>query len=298
MLDDDSMLVGSTSQGELRVHNPERCTLTLLSAVIWTAMTSSMLASPVLAQPTTPDVPSGELRQPPPEATPYVSPDQPAELTVPRNEALPPPTDYNAVPPPGASGSTTTDISLEPPEVATPRRAAMSEGSFFIGVPIWFTPKNGVVQPGVSFEARIARRFGLVAPELTVGWQINWIDKKELPQQYRAYNLTIDSLFISAGARVYALRDSPVTPFISGAFDLSFWHLTGSGSLACGYYYCTTAANYDVSVGISGRLGVAFAPSESMQLEIGARIAMVFEVGPFEKVEAWVSPFLGFTARI
>jgi hypothetical protein len=265
---------------------------------MWTAVTWSVLTSPVVAQPTTPVVPSGEVRQPPAAATPYMSPEQPAELAVPQSEALPPPVDYNAAPPSGASATTTTDVALDLPQPATPPRTALTEGSFFIGVPIWFTPRNGVVQPGVSFEGRIARRFGLVAPELTVGWQINWIDKQELPQEYRPYNLTIDSLFISAGARVYVLRDSRVTPFISGAFDLSFWHLTGSHGLACGYYYCSTSASYDVSIGLSGRLGVAFMPSERLQLEIGARIAMVFEVGPFERIEAWVSPFLGFTARI
>jgi hypothetical protein len=66
----------------------------------------------------------------------------------------------------------------------------------------------------------------------------------------------------------------------------------------CGYYYCATAAEYDVGIGISGRVGVAFQPNPRLQLEIGAKIAMTFAVGPIDDIEAWVAPFLGFTARI
>ena len=272
--------------------NHKRRVLSALSAATWAGVAAATLVSPVLAQSTPPASPGEALPQAP-EASPYGSPALPSEpAPLVTNDELPPP--------PERLSASAADSTLEPPplEPQAARRGPVSEGSFMLGVPIWFTPDRGIVQPGVGFEARIARRFGLVAPELTVGWQINWIDEDKLRQELRNYNLTIDSLYISAGARVYALREAPVTPFISGAFDLSFWHLTGSGGLACGYYYCDTSATYDVSVGISGRLGVAFMPSERLQIEAGARIAMVFAVGPFEDVEAWVSPFLGFTARI
>jgi hypothetical protein len=171
-----------------------------------------------------------------------------------------------------------------------------NEFSFLIGVPIWFTPDNGVVDPGISFEARFAHRFGFIAPELTLGWQINWLDEEKLPQALQYYNLTIDTFFISAGARAYVLPRSAISPFISGAFDLAFWHLTGDNSTACGYYYCATRADYDVGIGVSGRVGIAFAPNPRLQLEIGAKIGVTFPVGPIDSTEAWVAPFLGFSA--
>jgi hypothetical protein len=170
-----------------------------------------------------------------------------------------------------------------------------TEGGFTIGVPVWFRDQ---IDPGISFEARIARRFGQIAPELMMGWQINWIDEDRLDTQYKPYNLTVDAFYLSAGARVYALEDAKVNPFISAAFDLTFWHLTGQESVYCGWYYCTTAADYDVGIGLSGKLGVAFLPSEHTQLELGAKFSMAFAVGPIEKVEVWLTPFIGFAARM
>jgi len=187
--------------------------------------------------------------------------------------------------------------SINPPplEPIPVRRRTTTEGGFSIGVPVWF---RDAVNPGVAFEGRIARRFGHIAPELSVGWQINWIDEDNLPSDYRAYNLTVDAFYLSAGARVYALEEATVNPFISAAFDLAFWHLTGDQATYCGWYYCTTAADYDVGIGMSGKLGVAFLPSERTQLELGAKFSVAFAVGPVDEVEVWLTPFIGFTARM
>ena len=197
---------------------------------------------------------------------------------------------------------TTVTVVEAPPPVATTATPiivddSVYEAGFYLGVPIWFTPDKGIVQPGVSFETRFARRFGLLAPEITLGWQINWLDEDDLPNALRNYNFTIDSFYMSLGARVYVVDRGIVQPFVSGAFDVAFWHLTGDTSTVCGYYYCAETANYDLGIGFSGRLGLAIIPNSRVQLEAGARIAMTFPVGPIKDVEAWVTPYLGFTSR-
>lgn len=195
---------------------------------------------------------------------------------------------------------TTVSVVEAPPPIAnTPiiLDDSVYEAGFYLGVPIWFTPDKGIVQPGVSFETRFARRFGLLAPEITLGWQINWLDQDELPNALRNYNFTIDAFYMTLGARVYFVERGVVQPFASAGFDLAFWHLTGDTSTACGYYYCAQTANYDLGIGFSGRLGVAIVPTRSVQLELGARIAMTFPVGPIDDVEAWLTPYLGFTSR-
>jgi hypothetical protein len=170
-----------------------------------------------------------------------------------------------------------------------------NEAEFMFGVPIWFTSSDGVVDPGVSFEARFARRFGAIAPEFTIGWQINWVDEDQLPGAANNANITIDAFFFSLGARVYpAPRARTVSPFISGAFDLYFWHVSGNEDLVCGYYYCTTVADYDATVGFSGRLGLAIKATPVMAIELGAKIGMTFPMGPIDETEAWVTPFVGF----
>jgi hypothetical protein len=219
----------------------------------------------------------------------------------------PPPDDYVA-PPTSRLGPTQADYATAAGNVpygTTPREFYFDEAaygprtelSFMVGVPVWFTPDHGVVDPGVSFEMRFARRYGLIAPELTLGWQINWLDQDELPAASRHSDLTIDSFYVSAGMRIYALRDAVVTPFISGAFDIAFWHFTGDNTTVCGYYYCSAVADYDVGIGISGRAGLAFLPTERLQLELGARVAMAFPVGPFERTQGWVTPYFGVMGR-
>jgi hypothetical protein len=193
--------------------------------------------------------------------------------------------------------TTVTVHNAPPPEPYVPlQRDRVYEASFMIGVPIWFTTKN-VVQPGVSFETRFARRFGLVAPELTLGWQVNWLNEDKLPNALQYYNFTIDSFYMTLGARVYFVEKGPIQPFISAGFDLAFWHYTGNSQTVCGYYYCVNAADYDVGIGFSGRLGVAFVPADTVAFELGARIAMALPVGPIRTTEGWVSPYIGFTSR-
>jgi hypothetical protein len=182
------------------------------------------------------------------------------------------------------------------PQMLPPLRTPTYEAGFFLGMPIWFTG-HGVLQPGVSFETRFARRFGLVAPELTVGWQVNWLNEDKLPNALQYYNFTVDAFYLTLGARVYVLDKGPVQPFFSLGFDLAFWHLSGNNQTNCGYYYCVTAADYDVGIGISGKVGVAILPTQYVQLELGARIAAAFPVGPINTTEGFVSPYIGFTSR-
>jgi hypothetical protein len=181
----------------------------------------------------------------------------------------------------------------------TPRDQPRNEFSFMVGVPIWFSPPDSSIDAGVSLEARFAHRYGALAPEFTMGWQINWLSTDGLPASLQHSDVTLDAFFFSAGMRVYMLPEASVSPFISGAFDFSLWHFTGDNNTYCNYYYyCNTVANYDPTIGFSGRLGVAFIPNPRWQLEVGARVAMVFPIGPFDRTQGWVTPYLGFTWRI
>jgi hypothetical protein len=124
------------------------------------------------------------------------------------------------------------------PEGVTPRQFIFddpddrphTELGISLGIPIWVTRFTPDVDPGLSFAVRLARRFGWVAPELTIGWQTNWLDKDDtrLGTSYRRSSQTLDAFFFSAGARLYMLpHAAPVTPFISGALDLLLWHESG-----------------------------------------------------------------------
>ncbi|HKU42898.1 MAG TPA: hypothetical protein VJR89_32285 [Polyangiales bacterium] len=193
-----------------------------------------------------------------------------------------------------AAAQAAPDYEWSPARYDNPMRPR-NEAEFVFGVPIWFTSEDGVVDPGVSFEGRFARRFGFIAPELTMGWQINWLDEDQLPAADYNSNVTIDTLLFSLGARLYPIPKSRVVqPFISAAVDLNFWHITGNDDLVCGYYYCTTVADYEFGLGVSSRVGLAIRVNPVVQVDLGAKIGVQFPMGPIDQTEAWVTPFAGF----
>lgn len=278
------------------IHSKRLTTRRVANVVLACGLFCTANTSFVAAQGTTTTVQEPGTPAAPPTVTTTPAPDETSPTGT-----TPAPGQYDATlrtePMPAPAPATDERLVNPPPlEASSMRYHPTTEGGFSIGVPVWF---RAAVDPGVAFEARIARRFGHIAPELMVGWQINWIDEDKLASDYRNYNLTVDAFYVSAGARVYALEDyAAVNPFISAAFDLSFWHLTGNNAAYCGWYYCTTAASYDAGIGVSGKLGLAFVPSDRTQIELGAKFSVGFAVGPLEKVEVWLTPFLGFTARM
>ncbi|HKP63939.1 MAG TPA: hypothetical protein VJV78_44700 [Polyangiales bacterium] len=249
----------------------------------------------------------GAAQQPPPAPVPpQAAPLPPAPTTLPPPETTPPPQPPPpaAPPPPQYVAPAYEEYSAQggrefiyyPPGYGDPN-IPHNEAEFIIGIPIWFTSEDGIVDPGVSFEARFARRFGAIAPEFTIGWQVNWLDEDQLSGVAHDANITIDAFFLSLGARIYPIpKATKITPFISGAVDLNFWHITGNEDLVCGYYYCTTYADYDAGLGFSGRLGVAIRATMAIQLELGAKIGLTLPMGPIDDTEAWITPFVGFNA--
>lgn len=161
------------------------------------------------------------------------------------------------------------------------------EAGFGMGIPIWLT--RGEVQPGFGFDGRWGFVTGMVVPELGLGWQINGLSDD------LGSDRTLDVFYLSFGARARFENHSRVTPFVSGALDLNFWHWSGDTALACGYYYCRESANYDFSPGMSMKGGVAFEVASQLALDAGLRLGSTFATGVFDRTQVWLSPFLALT---
>jgi hypothetical protein len=219
--------------------------------------------------PSEPSPASGTTEPPPPPVAP--------SFPVPRYEKPPEPTEW--------------DQPTFPPAQAA-RSSRTSEAGFELTVPIYFTSDEGAIDPGFGF----AGRFGLVVgryfvPELHLGWQINWLDDDVVGP----YDLTMDTFWVSAGARFRFDNGGLVTPFVSAAFDMNFVHMEGDEQIVCGYYYCDSVANYEFTPGFSGKVGIAFEMSRHTAIDVGVRIAMMFEGDVFPHAEGFVSPFVGLT---
>jgi hypothetical protein len=171
----------------------------------------------------------------------------------------------------------------DPREFRFDPQTARNELGFSIGVPLWF---RHAVNPGLSLEGRYAQRFGAFAPEFTFSWQVNWFGEAHLER-------SMDAFFFSGGVRAYLLPDAWLSPFVSGAFDFSLWHLRGDTQTFCGYYSCGQIPDYRPNIGFSGRLGLAATVVYRLQLELGARLAVALPFGPFERALGTLTPYFG-----
>jgi hypothetical protein len=272
----------------------------LCGSVAWTGV-QAQSAAPDAAAPA-PAVAPAAAPTPTPTPTPAPTPEGPGAEPA----AAPPPVEATGEPPPPAFAPAFPVPKYEkppeptewdqptfpPPQAARSRRS--TEAGFDLQVPIWFTPDDGAIDPGFGFAGRFGLLVGrYLVPELHLGWQINWMDEDVV-----GFDRSMDIFYFSVGARVRFDSGGLVTPFVSGAFDMSFVHFEGDEDVYCGgyyYYYCDTVANYEFTPGFSAKVGVAFEMSRDVAIDVGARIAMVFETDVFPQAEGYVSPFVGLT---
>lgn len=250
------------------------------------AQTAAPGAAPPAASPTAPaaePTPTPAVEPAPGPSAPSPEPGTAEPAPPPVAPQFPVPT-YEKPPVP-----TEWDQPTFPPAQAA-RSHRTSEAGIELTVPIWFNEE--AIDPGFGF----AGRFGLVlgkyfVPELGLGWQINWLNDAVTGP----YDLTMDTFWISAGARLRFDSGGLVTPFVSAAFDMNFVHIEGNEDIVCGWYYCGSVANYEFTPGFSGKVGVAFEMSRYTAIDVGVRIAMMFQGDVFPHAEGLVSPFVGLT---
>lgn len=226
-------------------------------------------SAPATAEPVTPPAPP-----PRPAAGPPAPPLQP--FPVPDNTPTPKPTGWDAP-------------RFDPASVA--RRRHRVEGGFGLGVPVWLTPKDGAVEPGVAMFGRLGFVAGPLVPELTVAWQMNGVDEGVAGTA----DATVEAFRLGFGVRARFENRSPVTPFVSGALDLNWWHISGDDRTECGLAYCREVRNYDFGPGVNLAAGVAFEVADHLALDLGLRVASTFATGVFDQTELWGTPFLGLT---
>ena len=162
--------------------------------------------------------------------------------------------------------------------------------SIYFGLPTFLTDATDSLGTGFSFESRFGFDLGLFVPEVGFGTQINWFDD---PSSRDTGSLS--AWWLTVGLRFQWINRSIFTPFLSGAIDMNFWHLSGDEFVACDLYYCGTVDNYRFAPGLSSRVGIVIEPHHSFGVELGVRTAMTFEGSMFDQPEAWLSPFLGGT---
>jgi len=236
----------------------------------------------------------------------YTDPEAPPPPPPPAGSAQPAPASNTAVapppPPPPPPPSNTQVIYTTQPTTTTSYRAVQrteprAEVSGFIGVPIYVTDPQNVTGPGVGLSGRYG---WILNPSVVLqfggGWQINWLD---LSSMGGLDHVSFNMFYFNLGARFYVPLQGNVRPFVSANLDFNFWHLEGDTGVSCGgyyYWYCYSYNQYYYEPGVSGRVGVQIKLAPTAALEVGLRVGATFGTNFFLDPEAWLDPFLGFTA--
>jgi len=231
------------------------------------------------AEPASGDAAPGPAGSPETPQAPAEQPPPPAPSTAPRAEPAPPP--VRDFPVPHNTPPPKPDFDAPRfPDRNSPGRHSVETG-FHLGVPVFLTADSDV-DPGFAMGGRIGFVAGFVVPEFGIAWQGNSVDGED----------TLDAMMLSFGARLRMNNSSSVTPFISGAFDMNFWHFTGSDELVC-RNYCEVREDYGFSPGVSGVAGLALSLSPRVSFDVGLRVAATFAAGILDEAELWLTPQVG-----
>lgn len=159
-------------------------------------------------------------------------------------------------------------------------------------------PKNAA-DMGVGLFGMFAIDLGWFLPTFDLGWQ--WNPLNAPPGTTGGSSRSLSRIHFGIGAQFEIENDSIVTPVFGAIMDFNFWHVSGDVGTACGgyyYWYCYSYNNYDFTLGFTGKVGVdiqVMRRQEMFTLGLGVLPSVTLQGGPFQKAEAWVTPYITAT---
>jgi len=172
------------------------------------------------------------------------------------------------------------------------------QGAFNVGIPIWLNADRDVVRPGADLSFFGAYDMGYVAFGLGAGamWTpINFYNIQGASGGgYDRRPMT--RLYLSPEFRVQAPNSTPMMPYAGITFDANWWRVAQT-DLVCGAFYCTRAAVFLFSPGMTAKLGIAFRLMEGTYLDIGVKYSLTGPGSFFSGREQWITPYFGMLFR-
>jgi hypothetical protein len=203
-------------------------------------------------------------------------------------------------PPPSTNSYPSRPVEQYPPPSTAKRYATHRgyQGAFNLGVPIWLDVNRDVVRPGADLNFFGAYDMGYVAFGLGVGAMWTPINFGDIPEAsgvgYERRPMT--RLYLAPELRVQVPNATPLMPYAAVTFDANWWRVART-DIVCGAFYCSRAAAFLFSPGMTAKLGIALRVMEGTYLDVGVRYSLTGPGSFFSRREQWIAPYFGMLFR-
>ena len=206
---------------------------------------------------------------------------------------------WSSPPPPTSSTPSRPVEQYNPPSDARHyARHRGYQGAFHLGIPIWLNVDKNVVRPGADLNFFGAYDMGYVAFGLGAGVMWTPINFYNIPgatgASYERRPMT--RLYLAPELRVQIPNNTPMMPYIGITFDANWWRVAQT-DLVCGAFYCTRAAVFLFTPGMTAKLGFAFRVSGGTYLDLGVKYSLSGSGNFFTRREQWITPYFGMLFR-
>ncbi len=200
---------------------------------------------------------------------------------------------------PGASATSlllATPVYIAPIPASTSYSSERAEGQFslFLGVPFAVSAPDDLLSPGFYTETRWGAKVGTWSPEVSGGWQGQWVDMDGVGGR----EVKLTSWWFGFGLRLEADNRSDFTPYTSVGFDFTFWKPKGAAAMGCEEILCESGNSFAFNPGFSGKIGVNYRAGPYFGVDLGMRWSMVFPSNGFVDSEWWITPYLGLSVYL
>ena len=172
--------------------------------------------------------------------------------------------------------------------------------SINIGVPIFLKADSSRVRPGADIAWVGGLDIGYVVFGLGAGVMWTPINLNgfmdDMGNLYSGTQSPLTRLYFFPEIRFQVPNDSPVLPYLTGAFDANWWNFKETG-LSCGWWYCSRSSVYRFTPGFTGKVGLAFEIKRGVKIDVGMKYSLTGKGDFFAQTRWWLTPYVGVLVR-
>ena len=166
--------------------------------------------------------------------------------------------------------------------------------SMNVGVPIFLDVDLKVVRPGADIAWVGGIDIGYVVFGIGAGVMFTPINLNNFVDDNgnRGNQSPLTRLYFFPEIRFQLPNNSPVLPYLTGAFDVNWWNFRETG-LSCGFWICSRSSVYRFTPGFTGKVGAAFEIKRGVKIDVGMKYSLSGKGDFFQQTRWWLTPYVG-----
>lgn len=166
--------------------------------------------------------------------------------------------------------------------------------SLNVGVPIFLDVDLKVVRPGADIAWVGGLDIGYVVFGIGAGVMFTPINLSNFVDDNgnSGKQSPLTRLYFFPEIRFQLPNNSPVLPYLTGAFDVNWWNFRETG-LSCGLWICSRSSVYRFTPGFTGKVGAAFEIKRGVKIDVGMKYSFSGKGNFFQQTRWWLTPYVG-----